>query len=314
LHAHQHVPRLEHTVGWAFRHRVAHDEHADRVGEGGTDRRLRLGTHPQPTKLVEGAAYERGLQRASRDGLPRAQELECAHDPVEGQIEAGGRARCPAGVQGHDATACIDHRRARRSAGGVGGGLQVEGVEVVVAVPPVDGSVAIEAGQRAGEDRELLSRVVAHDPHLGAYSRAFRRQRELDARHEAQVSRVVAEEAEVVDGIPVEGLELHLLVILKDGLGHRRAGLHDVAIGQDDPPLRVDHEARGGGGGRALRIEGAGRSCADHHDGRDDAVERLLPGVGRRGGGEPGGDEEPQHGGRVTLPFRVSTRCQGGCR
>ena len=48
LHTHQHVSGLEHAVCWTFGHRVAHDEHADRVGEGGADLSLGLGAHTEP--------------------------------------------------------------------------------------------------------------------------------------------------------------------------------------------------------------------------------------------------------------------------
>ena len=48
-----------------------------------------------------------------------------------------------------------------------------------------------------------------------------------------------------MDGIAVDGLELHLLVVGQDGEGEDGRRRDDVSVGQDDTTLRVDKEAGG---------------------------------------------------------------------
>ena len=161
--------------------------------------------------------------------------------------------------------------------GGARGRLQIEGVEVVVLADAVVGRVAVEPRERAGEDRQLLAGIVADDADLAADLRAFRIQRQRLGLDEVQLRRVVAIEAEVVHRIAIHRVELHFLAIEERGLGGHRARGHDVAVGEDQAALGIDHEAGGLRGGVPLRIEGARRIDVDRHDAAGDALERHGP-------------------------------------
>jgi hypothetical protein len=95
--------------------------------------------------------------------------------------------------------------------------------------------------------------------------------------------RVKLEEAEVVHRVAVDGDHTNLFVVLEHRLcvlietrnpsmpprqqlawncfreekcrTYNRSGANDVAVGQDDPALRVDHEASGGAVARRLGVE-----------------------------------------------------------
>src|SRR6185295_4381603 len=103
----------------------------------------------------------------------------------------------------HHPSLDVDDRRARGAARGSGSRLQVEGVEIVVLADAVFGRVAVELGERAGEDGQLLARVVADYADLAADLRAVREQRQRTRLDETQLLRVVAVDAEVVDRIAI---------------------------------------------------------------------------------------------------------------
>jgi len=230
-----------------------------------------------PAEFVVGPAHEDRLQRPATDRFAGADELQRALDPVQRQEEAGRGARVGTRIQRDDATVDVDHRRAGRTAGRAGGRLQIEGVEIVVLAAAVLGCLAVEPGDGAGQDRELLAGVVAHDADLPAGARAGRRKLELGRLDEAQRVRVVAEEAEVVDGIPVDRRERHLFVIQEHGLGHHRPRRHHVTVGQDQAPLRVHHESGGLGRGVPVGIERAGGVDPDGDDAGGDTLQRVGP-------------------------------------
>ena len=151
---------------------------------------------------------------------------------------------------------------------------------------------AIEAGEGSREDRKLLSRVVAEDADLAADLGALRRQLDRPGPDELHGAGVVTEEAEVVDGIPVQGEYVDLFVIEKDGLGSHRPRHHHVAVGQDETPFVVDDEARrardrgpfgveGSGGGDAQRDHGGNGSL-------DDRGPLAFPGLGCGPSGDDG--------------------------
>src|SRR6185312_15389662 len=108
------------------------------------------------------------VQRAAGDRLALLDELQRALHAIERQVEARCGVVGAAGIEGDDATPNVDDRRAGRSAGGPGGGLQIEGVEVVVLAEAVVWRLPIEAGERSGEDGELLAGIVADHPDLAA--------------------------------------------------------------------------------------------------------------------------------------------------
>ena len=160
----------------------------------------------------------------------------------------------------------------------------VEGVEVAVVAAGRSRRVAVEARERAGQDRELLARVVSDHADLGADARRLGRERERLGPHEAHRLRVVAEEAEVVDRIAVHRPDAHALVVQEHRLGRHRPRPHHVAVREDQPALGVDDEARRDRGHRGGSVSKARvpetRSATTP---RDDALEGRLPRVARRG-------------------------------
>ena len=164
-------------------------------------------------------------------------------------------------------------RTARRARGR----LQVERIEVVVLADAVFGRIAIELGDGAGEDGELLAGVVADDADLAADLRAVRIQRQRARLDEAQLLRVVAIDAEVVDRIAIHRIELHFLAIEERGFRGHRARRDHVAIGEDEAPLGVDDEARGLRGGVPFGVERARLVDFDGDHALGDARQRAAP-------------------------------------
>src|SRR5207244_2290805 len=163
------------------------------------------------------------------------------------------------------------------AARGPGRSLQVKGVEVVVFGDPVRGRVAVEPRQRSGQNRQLLAGVVADDADLAPDLRPFGIELQRLGLDEAKFLRVVAVDAEVVYRIAVHGIELNFLAIEEGRLrGHGTRG-HDVAVGEDQAALGVDHEAGRLGARVPLRVEGAGRIDVDRDDAAGDALERVGP-------------------------------------
>ena len=256
------------------------DQHAGARREGLACPCLGRGLQPQPAQLVVGRVLEHGLQRAARDGLAGTNQVQGPNHAIQRQVEAGLRAARAARIQRHDATVDVDDGRAGRPARGPGGGLDVEGVEVVVLPHPVVRRLAVEARERAGQDRQLLARVVADDTDLGAHLGAPGIERQLRRLDETQLRRVVAVQAEIVHRVAVDGLQLHFLAVQEHRLGGDRPRRHDMPVGQDQAPLRIHDESRRLCRGIPLRVEGPGRVDLDgDHAGRD-ALQRGRPAIG----------------------------------
>ena len=158
---------------------------------------------PQAPQLIVGRVLEHRLQRAARHRLAGVDELERARDRRQRQIEARCRAGRAAGVERHHAALDVDDRRARRAARSAGRGLVIEGIEIVVLAVAVFRRLAIQARQRAGENRQLLAGIVADHADFAADHRARRIQRQFRRLDEAQLRRVVAIDAEIVHRIAV---------------------------------------------------------------------------------------------------------------
>jgi hypothetical protein len=261
----------------------------------------------EAAQLVVRGVDEGRHEGAAGDGEAGADPLEGADDPVQREEEGGGGLGAAAGVEGDDVAVDVDDGGAGGAAGGAGGGLDVEGVEVVVAVGAVGGGGAVEAGEGAGEDGEFLAGVVADDADLGADEGFLWGEAEGGGLHEAQGRGVVLEEAEVVDGVAVERAQRDLLVVEEDGLGDDGSGVNDVTIGEDDAPLGVDDEGGRLRGSVPFGVEGAGGVDADRNDGGADSLQTVAPGlrlgVGVRGTGFGAGGGHGQVG-KVSSPGR----------
>ena len=72
----------------------------------------------ETTHFVERLVLEDGLQRATRDGLALADQVERAHHAAEREVERGGRVLARAGVERHHLAVDVDHRRTGRAARG----------------------------------------------------------------------------------------------------------------------------------------------------------------------------------------------------
>src|SRR6266404_8103524 len=196
-----------------------------------------------------------------------------------------------------------------------GSGRVVEGIEIVVLAVSVFGSLTVQSRQGARKNRQLLARIVADHTNFAADDRARRIQRQFGRLDEFEFRRIVAVDAEVVDGIAVHRIQPHLLAIEEDRLRGHGSGRHDMPIRQDESALGVDDEARslrrrvpfGVEGTRAVDLDG------DHPAG--DSLQGLRPGGGRvhdprrghrrrhvsgdrngGGGGEDAGDGQQQYG------------------
>ena len=297
--------RIEHVLeGEEFRHGLAVDRHQDVAGRQHAvrgrpglhvvdhqhARELRIrpaharfggGVEPEPPKLIVGRVLEHGLERAARHGLALVDVLERPHHRRQRQIKTRLRAGGAAGIERHHPPLDIDHRRTRGAPGGARGGLIIEGVEVVVLAVTVFRGFAIEACQRAREDGQLLAGIVADHADFAADHRARGIQRQLRRFNEAQLRRVVAIDAEVVNGVSVHGIELHLLAILEGGLrGHRPRRDH-MPVRENESALGIDDEAGGLGGGVPFGIEGTRAVDLDGDHAARDPLQRLRP-IGRR--------------------------------
>jgi hypothetical protein len=288
--AEQDVAGLEQAVGDAAWEDLLDDEQAGGGGVVVACGLLARGGEAEAAQLVVGGVREGRGQGAARDRQALAHALEGADDPVEREEEARGGLGARAGVEGDDVAVDVDDGRAGRAAGGAGGGLDVEGVEVVVAVDAVRGGGAVEAGERAGEDRELLAGVVADDADLGADAGLLGGEAQRGRGDEAQRGRVVSKEAEVVDGVAVQRPQRDLLVVEEDGLGHHGPRMNDVTVGQQDTSRRVDDERGRLRTAVPLGVERPGRVDAHGHDRGAHPLQAVLPARrGSSGRGDQGG-------------------------
>src|SRR5690606_6044722 len=136
---------------------------------------------------------------------------------------------------------------------------------------------AIEARQRAGENRQLLAGIVADHANLASDLSAFRIELELGRLDEAQLRRIVAIEAEVMDRVAVHGIELDLFPIQEYRLRGHGPRRDDVPIRQDQAALRVDDES-----GRLARhvpfgVERARQIHLNRDDTACDPLNRARP-------------------------------------
>ena len=91
----------------------------------------------------------------------------------------------------------------------------------------------------------MLPCVVADHANLAADDGTRRIQRQLGRLDEFEFRRVVAIDAEVMDGIAIHRIQLHLLAIEEDRLRGHRPRRDDVPVRQDEPTLGIDDETRG---------------------------------------------------------------------
>ncbi len=130
--------------------------------------------------------------------------------------------------------------------------------------------------------------------------------------HRLGIERV---DAEVVHRIPVHRAQLDLLVVEEDRLGHHRARVHHVAVGQDQAPLGVDDEPGALAHARVFGVEVAGGGDPDGDDPLDHFVEGVLPARRLGGvGGEEGSEESEgvQHGRPLTSGGRPTPHSDSG--
>ena len=157
-----------------------------------------------------------------------------------------------------------------------GRGLQIEGAKSLYLPMPYFGCVAVELGDRAREDRELLAMLLP----MTRISRPTARRPDTVAASEGDEAqlRVVAVDAEVVHRIAVHRVELHFLAVEERGLGGHRARRHDVAVREDQSALGVDDEPRRLRGGVPLGVERARLVDLDGDDALGNSRQRAAPG------------------------------------
>ena len=277
VQAHEDIAGLQYVVTRRAGQHACHHQHA-RVLRKRLAHRCFGGTRqPETLQLVVGRVIENGVQRAARHRLALLDELQRASHPSQRQIEARGCAVRAPGIEADDPPADVDDGRARGATRCARGGLQVKGVEVVVFRDPVLGGVAIEPRQCSREDRQLLTGVVADDADLAPDLRALRVERQGPRLDKTQLARIVAVQAEVMHRIAVHGVELHFLAVEEGRLGGHGPGRDDMAVGQDEAALGVDHEPRSLRGRVPLRIERPRRIDIDRYDAAGDTLKRDGP-------------------------------------
>mmetsp|Transcript_62449 Transcript_62449/g.122696 ORF Transcript_62449/g.122696 Transcript_62449/m.122696 type:complete len:445 (-) Transcript_62449:157-1491(-) len=277
-HAQKHVSRLQpRAVAWALGHQGRHAQHPHAARVPGPHGCLHLGRQTHARELVEGTVLKGGLQRAPAHGFASSNQVHGPLHPVQGQVVRGGRAHHPGGVQGHDFPVRVDDGAAAGPSRGVGGGLEVEGVVVVERVAAVVGGPPVQARQRATQDRQLLPRVVPHNPDVQPHLGQLRVQRQFGHFQVPQVLRVELEQPKVVHRISVHGPQRHLLVVLEQRLRQDWARLHHMPVGQHQALLGVHHEPRGLGGSRRTGVEGAGGIHFDGDHPRNALLQHAFP-------------------------------------
>mmetsp|Transcript_145580 Transcript_145580/g.363079 ORF Transcript_145580/g.363079 Transcript_145580/m.363079 type:complete len:587 (-) Transcript_145580:297-2057(-) len=264
------VAWLEPAAGRALGDEGLDDEHADVLAACTSGRRLGLG-ETQPPQIRKGGELKCRLQRAPRHLLALAEQVDGALDAVQGEVEGGGGARLPSGIQGDDIAIGVYHGRPRRAARGRGSRLEVEGVEVVVGPPAVEGSLPVEPREHRAEDRKLLARIVPDYADVEALHGFVWPKLELrDAGEMLQGRGIELEDPEVMHRVAVDRSEGDLLAVVEVSLRHDGPLRDHVPVRQDEPPLRVHHEARGLPGAGLVRVEGAGAVQLEGDDARLD--------------------------------------------
>ena len=233
---------------------------------------------PEAAQLGVGLVHEFALQGAPRHRLAAPHQVERAAHPIQRQEETRRRLGIAARIQRQHASLDVDHRRAGRAARGARRRLQVEGIEVVVVAAPVVGRLAVQPGNRPGEDGKLLAGIVAHDPDLPPDLRRIGHQRQFRGLDEPQRRGIEAEEPEVVHRVAVHGHQVHFLLVEEDRLGHHRPRRHHMPIRQDQPVFGIHNEP-----GRLTRLVtlGVERPRAVHMDRNDrsgNLFQRGVPG------------------------------------
>ncbi len=278
---HENIARRQHPVGRRSGLHVRDHQHAGQFRIGAAQPRFSVGIQAEAPEFIVGRVFEYRLQSAARHGLSRIDELQCPRYRRQGQVEAGGGARRSARIQRHHPAFDIDDRRAGRTARRAGGGLVVEGIEIVVLAVAVFGSLTIQARQGAGKNRQLLAGVIADHADFAADDRARRIQRQFGRLDEFEFRGIVAVDAEVMDGIAVHRIQLHLLAIEEDRLRGHGSRRHDMPIRQDESALGVDDEARGLRRRVPLGVEGARAVDLNGDDAAGDSLQGLCPAGGR---------------------------------
>ena len=147
-----------------------------------------------------------------------------------------------------------------------------------VAPKTVVGRRAVQPRDGACKYREAFARVVAYDTNLPPQLRGFGRQRQACGGNVPKAGRVVAQEAEIMNGIRVYALQFNFLLVREQGLAADRPGRHDVAVGQDDAALRVHHEPGAVQECVGLGIERTGLVDPQGHHRRADLLQGFPPG------------------------------------
>lgn len=80
-----------------------------------------------------------------------------------------------------------------------------------------------------------------------------------------------------MDGVPVDRVRIHLLVIVKDAIAPEGAGANHMPVGQDIAPLGIHHESCRLGVESRVGVEGAGLAEADGDDVAHDILNGRLP-------------------------------------
>ncbi len=280
---HQNIAGRQDSIGAGSGLHVVHHQHAGQPGIRLAHARFGVGLEPEPLEFIVGRVLEHRFQRAARHGLADLDVLECAHHRGQRQVETRGGAGGAARIERHHPALDVDHRRTGGTARGAGGRLIVKRIEIVVLAVAVLRRFAIEARQRAGQDRQLFARIVADDADFTADHRALRIQRQLGRLNETQFCRIVAIDAEVMNRIAIDRIELHFLPVQEDGLRGHGSGRDDMTIGQYQSALGIDDEAGGLRGRIPLGIECARAvDLNGDHAGRN-SFQGLRP-IGRRTG------------------------------
>ena len=230
---HQDVAGSQHAVRRRTRLHLFRHQHARELRVGAAHPGFGVGIESEPPQFIVRRVSEYGLQGSARHRFAGIDVLQRPDHGRQRKIEARGGSRGAPGVERDHAAVDVDHGRARRAAGRARGCLIIERVEVVVLAVAVLRSFPVQARQRAGENGQLLARIVAHHADLASDDGPGGIQRQLRRLDEAQLGGVVAIDAEIVHRVAVDRIELDLLAILEYRLCGDRTGRDHVSIRED---------------------------------------------------------------------------------